>query len=101
MNWLPAYTTSLGIYVKIGLSQDPEDRKKELQTGNPFVLTVKEFYEVKNMKEAEEAAHEVAKTVAKTVEGGQEWFRLQTLQDLDTLIKKVYITMQTFKVKNR
>lgn len=100
MNWLPAYTTNFGIYVKIGLSQDPDDRKNELQTGNPFVLTVREFYEVQSMKQAEEAAHKVAKKVAKTAEGGQEWFHLHTLNDLAKLIEIVGDTMQTFKVKD-
>lgn len=88
MDWPPAYTTSFGTYVKIGLSRDPDGRPGELQTGNPFKLKLQKWYQVGSMQIAEEAAHYVV-LAYKTVGGGREWFHVPKDVDLDTLIKIV------------
>lgn len=93
MNWPPDYTASFGTYVKIGLTErDPDDRRRDLQTGNPFQLIVQERYGVRNMKSAETDAHDVARGF-QTFGGGTEWFHVPKNVHLDTFIGEVYKTL--------
>ena len=95
MDWPPAYTTSFGTYVKIGLSRDPNGRPGELQTGNPFKLILQKEYYVGSMILAEEDAHKVAQAY-KTVGGGKEWFHLPKGVELNTLIKIVENALEKY-----
>ena len=93
MKWPPVYTASFGRYVKIGLTErDPDDRRRDLQTGNPFKLIVKAWYEVKKMKLAEEDAQYVARKY-QTFGGGKEWFHVPKGVDLNKFITTIYDTL--------
>ena len=88
MNWPPNHIDSFGIYFKIGFSENPDDRRGKLQTGNPFELTLFNTYYVTNMKSAETNAHEVASPY-KAVGGGNEWFHVSKRDDARKLIKEI------------
>lgn len=88
MEW--DYTANLGTYVKIGLSGNPDGRRGELQTGNPFHLILREKIHVNNMKLAETDAHNVVKEYKSTLGGGTEWFHLPIGANLQNFINKVF-----------
>ena len=90
MDWPLEYTEKFGTYVKIGLSRDTDYRKGQLQTGNPFKLTLVKEYAVTTMLVAEEVAHKEAQRHAnKATGGGKEWFHVQQGVDPQKLIQEV------------
>jgi len=65
-------------YFKVGASKNENTlrlRLLNLQSGNWRKLTVKQKYEVSNMKLAENDAHYTLRNVHVDEGGGQEWFR--------------------------
>lgn len=64
-------------YCKIGISDHPEKRLSELQTGNPSKLTLHHSVEVDDRRKAELIEGLIHKTLKdKRMDGGSEWFSL-------------------------
>ena len=59
-------------FYKVGISEDPNGRRKELQTGHPLLLRVKKKKKVENMHRAEKKVHKELKRYK--APGGTEWF---------------------------
>lgn len=58
--------------IKLGMAENVDKRRNELQTGNAEVLTVLFLYPVKNMKKAEDALHDLF--AAGRIRPNSEWF---------------------------
>jgi len=74
-------------YYKIGISSDPENRLKALQTSSPYELKLIKVYECKNSNKIESLIH--AKLKHKNIRG--EWFDLSNddIKEIDILIKSI------------
>ena len=73
-------------YFKVGVSTNENAlgrRLQNLQSGNWRKLTLRQRYEVSNMKLAENDAHYTLRNVQVREGGGQEWFRsgFRTIND--------------------
>lgn len=73
--------------VKIGISNNPSRRLKQLQTGNPHKLVIYHMIESENPHELEDTLHEICGDLK--LDGGTEWFSLQQ-SELDALVGKYY-----------
>ncbi|KAL9039411.1 MAG: hypothetical protein Q9180_002546 [Flavoplaca navasiana] len=61
-------------YYKIGMSLDPEIRLRTLQTGNPYVLSIKVTRYVSDMASAESALHQHHESQRVLNLNAKEWF---------------------------
>lgn len=66
---------------KIGIAKNPQSRLKQLQTGNPELLTIIETYETTNASKIEKALHNRYSYTRK--EG--EWFELSVSNECSFL----------------
>ena len=79
-------------YVKIGLSGDPFQRIRNLQPGSPYQLQVAQTWEVKNMKKAEDLAHDAMEEYSRgrheDNEYETEWFDMPEggLEKVDEIV---------------
>jgi hypothetical protein len=71
-------TSESGTY-KIGISKNPEKRVKELQTGNPEIITIKEKFLTEYYFNIETSLHGYYAPDHKR----GEWFNLGLLQEMD------------------
>lgn len=74
---------------KVGVSEDPDSRVDQLQTGNYRRLTLKYSKHVKNMSAAENDAHQRLKDLRIQEGGGKEWFRGE-YQKIQRKVYEVY-----------
>lgn len=70
-------------FCKIGITGQPKNRKKQLQTGNPQKLYIRQIWAIED-KQIESKIHAIFNTVFKKANGGKEWFRIN---DLDLAIR--------------
>lgn len=75
---------------KLGFSQNPDIRVKQLQTGNKETLYIEYRLEVKDMRKAESSLHTLFAAYRLQT---KEWFHL-TETDL-VLLKKIFRVVQT------
>ena len=80
-------------YYKIGISDDPDKRLADLQTGNPRELeriSVMKFDQ--NVKDVEGNLQQELKRYRKGIKGGTEWFKFPeryTRHDVETEIDEL------------
>jgi len=82
-------------YCKIGVSNNPENRRKQLQTSNPYILTLENQYET-------EFANLVEKTLHRRYSHYRtngEWFDLPIEDQINFIneCKKIHIGISVLK----
>lgn len=71
--------------VKIGRTQDIERRLRDLQSGNPYLLSVVYKFKCKSLAESvwlEESMHKYLKNYHAKLGGGTEWFKIGAVGQL-------------------
>ena len=63
-------------FFKVGRSIDPITRRRNLQTGNPRLFSIREQFEVTDDVAAEGAAHRAIAAYRANLGGGREWFNV-------------------------
>lgn len=75
--------SSCGLYTKIGISKDPSNRLKSIQTGNPLQLSlVREYIVYRKGRTAKVIENRLHKTFSKYREKG-EWFLNLSVEEID------------------
>jgi hypothetical protein len=74
-------------YNKIGKSNNPSERLKQLQTGNPTQLYLKYSAKVNNSKFAEEELHSLFVSQNVIINGNKEWFEVPSWKIINEIRK--------------
>lgn len=74
-------------YNKIGKSNNPSERLKQLQTGNPTQLYLKYSAKVNNSKFAEEELHSFFVSQNVIINGNKEWFEVPSWKIINEIRK--------------
>jgi hypothetical protein len=72
---------------KIGKSNNPSERLKQLQTGNPIQLYLKYSAKVQNSKFAEEELHNTFNRQNVIINGNKEWFEVPSWKIINEIRK--------------
>ena len=86
-------SASTGSPLKIGISSNPESRLSELQTGNPYHMTIKVRQEFATRRDARKAEADLH-TQCNQYRLQGEWFQKQAI----ALIRKYLLKHQTMKI---
>lgn len=79
---------SNGYWYKVGASLDPKQRLRNLQTGNPYRLTLLGTFHVSDCKRAEEGIKNDPNLTLGRGDGGTEWYKITSPTE-EEILKKI------------
>jgi hypothetical protein len=89
------YIITDGINIKVGVSKEPEERLKELQTGSPYKLTLHETYKIpeRYVFKVEKECHQKLRLY---FTHRAEWFHTNEIGIVRRAVEKICSTYEGF-----